>query len=294
MLATDTNTIVNALTGPNPPRTAIPSDDNRQSSADRLTLEAVPLAAPPSSQDIDPEQIPKTLADLNQAVVRSYDLTATKAGDLNIPIFGSIGGNQSRRVVVLERAQYKSVVGKSGTEYELGYAIRLCLTLNKWDVTTKTSLPFLAASAQMGQIEAGWILQVLGLTGARLAEVAAPPTELNVETFVIAKQSLTALINAVNDPSTQFVAYPITAKRSSDQQDQDYRRAAAVAFALSRIARRSTLQDTLNRIRSQDADIDSAIQDVYDVVANGGPGDKPSDQAVRKSLDLLGGIEADV
>ena len=293
---THSQSIVEQLTGPHPPHTAAPF---------AATTDVVPTviigvagAAARSSgmhvTDVDPTEVPKTLDELNAAVTRSYDLSVTRAGELNIPVLGSVGGGYNRRVVVLERAAYKTVTGHSGAEYHLGYAIRLCLTVNKWEANMKVSLPFLAASAQMGQVEAGWMLQVLGLTGTKLAQVAAPPSELNVETFVTAKQSLVALIEAVNDSTTTFTAYQIAKLESAENRDEDLRRGVAKAYALSRIARRSTLQDALNRIGSGDATINDSIRDTYEQLAPGGAADKPSEEAARKSRDLLGRVEADV
>jgi hypothetical protein len=244
--------------------------------------------------DIDTEDVPKTLAELNASVTRSYDLTATRAGDLNIPVAGTISGGYNRRVVVLERAAYKIVTGHSGAEYHLGYAIRLCLTVNKWDTSLKISLPFVAASAQMGQVEASWMLQVLGLAGPKLAAATAPPAELNVETFVIAKQSLQSLIEAVNDKSTVFTAYQIARIESPDRRDEELRRGVARAYALSRIARRWNLADALGRISSGEPVVNDSIRDTYEAIAPGGDTDRPSEEAARKSRDLLGGVEADV
>jgi TPR repeat protein len=289
--SSQTQSIVEELTGPHPPYISeLPA-------AAATGARVIDVAAAPSSRavaDIDPGERPKTLAELTSAMNRSYDLSVTRAGDLNIPVVGSIGGSYNRRVVILERAAYKTVVGHSGAQYHLGYALRLCLTVNKWDANLKASLPFLAASAQMGQIEAGWMLQVLGLAGPRIDAATAPPGELNVETFVIAKQSLTALIEAINDRSTTFSAFQLARIEPVDKQGDDFRRSAARTYAMSRIARRSSLADALDRMRSGDEIVNQSIRDTYEAIAPGGPTDRPTDEAVRKVRELLGGIEADV
>jgi len=263
-----------------PPRVSAPSPER-----------ATAVSSP--GNDIDPLKLPTNLNQLTAAFNRSYDLTLTRAADLSIPVVGSVGGGMNRRVVVLERIAYRPLVGTSGTEYHFGYAIRLCVTVNKWDANMKVSLPFLAASAQMGQVEASWMLQVLGLAGKKVSEVAAPPTELNVETFVLAKQSLTALIAAVNDTSTNFEAYQLATLVPEQKRDEELRRGAAKTYALSRIARRSSLQDALNRIGSDDVVINSSIEDVYNAIADGSPASRPSEAAARKSRELLGSVEAD-
>jgi hypothetical protein len=288
---TEAQAIVDELTGLRPPHVAepfVPSVSRRQVVIGVASEAAAPVA------DVDPSDLPKKLSDLTASVVRTYDLSVTGAGELSIPVVGSIGGGYNRRVVVLERAAYKVVMGHSGAEYHYGYAIRLCLTINKWDANLKVSLPFLAASAQMGQVEAAWMMQILGLAGVKIDEGIAPPNELSVETFVIAKQSLQALIEAVNDPTTVFAAHQIAKLESATIRDEAFRRGVVKAYALSRVARRASLQETLNRLQTGDPVANDSIRDTYDAIAPGGPGDRPSEEAARKARDLLGRIEADV
>lgn len=294
MHSSSTQSIVDELTGPNPPYIGELTDPGATARASRV-IDVATAASPPAPAftDVDPGEKPTTLAELTAAITRSYDLSTTRAGELNIPVVGSMGGSYSRRVVVLERSAYKVAVGHSGAQYHFGYALRLCLTVNKWDVNLKASLPFLAASAQMGQIEASWMLQVLGLSGPKMAAAIAPPGELNVETFVIAKQSLTALIDAINDASTSFSAFQLAKIEPVDKQTDDFRRSVARTFALSRISKRGTLSETLERLRSGDAIINDSIRDTYEAIAPGGPGDRPTDEAMRKSRELLGGVLAD-
>jgi hypothetical protein len=115
------------------------------------------------------------VSELKNAVSRAYDLTVTRAGELNIPILGSVGRSMNRSVVVLGHIAFKSVHGRDRVEQQYGYAFRLCLTVNKWDASGNVGLPCLAASAQMGQIQAYWILQVVGLAGPMIsASIPAP------------------------------------------------------------------------------------------------------------------------
>jgi len=267
-----------------------------------LPIGSDPFAGPPGgypvvqvvpAADVDPAEIPKQLLDLNTAVNRSYDLSLTRAGDLDIPVVGSAGGSTSRRVVVLERTAFKSITGASGAEYQFGYAIRLCVTVDKWDVNAKLTLPFLAASAQIGQVQASWTMQVLGLAGPAIDGALAPPTELNVETFVIAKQSLTALIAAVNDPTTRFAAARLAVITEADARERALRIAAAETFGLARLARRAPLADTLRRFDGLDAELVAAIEDVYEQLG-AGDGERPADAVALRARGLLGRVDADV
>jgi hypothetical protein len=152
----------------------------------------------------DPGEIPQTTDDLEELVSYTYDLTVRRAGEFNIPVVGSVSGGFDRRVVVYEWTRYKEVDGAQEIKCRYGYAIRFCLTVSKWDVQAKLSLPFLSAQAELGNLQASWLMQVRGLVGPKIDAAVLPPQELKVETFVIARQSLEAVIAAIADPSTRF------------------------------------------------------------------------------------------
>src|SRR5690606_32447370 len=133
------------------------------------------------------QEKPTSLDQLPQSYNRVYDLSVASANELSIPVVGSVSGGINRRVVVLERVAFKEIARPSAVHH-WGYAIRLAVTVSKIDARLKLALPVLAASAQLGQIEASWILQVRGLSGPQIDKVDIPMSELNVETFVLAKQ----------------------------------------------------------------------------------------------------------
>jgi hypothetical protein len=242
----------------------------------------------------DPANLPQTLADLASAESRSYDLSVTRAAELNIPVVGSVGGGWERRVVVLERVAYRRLAGGGGDELLYGYAIRLCVTVNKWDGAMKASLPFLAASAQFGQIQASWTLQVLGLSGPAIDKAQLPPSDLDVETFVLAKQSLTALIAAVHDPTTRFAAQCVATVKAADRVETELRQGVARTYALGRIERRVSVDDAIRRMSSADPLVNGAIDDVYTLLGCNTPGARPDDAAAARARTLLGGVRADV
>jgi len=161
---------------------------------------------PVGSESLEPFMSERAikLSDLQEQLNRSYDLTVSAALDLQIPVAGSGSGGFNRRVIVLERAAFNKVEpnDEKDSEKHYGYAIRLCVTVNRWQANSKVSLPFLAASAQLGTIDAQWSLQVIGLKGKAIDHAILPPTELSVETFFLAKQSLEKLVQAINDSST--------------------------------------------------------------------------------------------
>ncbi len=242
--------------------------------------------------DVEPGKLPATLDDLTETVVRSYDLSVTTAAELKIPVIGEVGGGFSRRVVVLEHASYKPIVN-GDFECQFGYVIRFCLTVNKWSADLKVSLPFLAASAQLGIIEGQWLLQVRGLAGAKIDEAALPPTELNVETFVIAKQALTKLIAAVRDPSTKFKAALIASRGTAATDVERLRSDVGRVFGLSSIRQRRRLVDALDRLSTTSAAMQDAVIDIYQNFGVTKPDEKPSSVIAARAGEVLERVNAD-
>jgi hypothetical protein len=240
--------------------------------------------------------LPKTLADLGEAVNRSYDMSITAAADAQIPVAGSASGRLSRRVIVLERAAFSKIPAPTpkDSEKHYGYAIRLCVTVSRWEVTTKVSLPFLAASAQLGTIDAEWILQVIGLAGAAIENATAPPTELNVETFVIAKQSLEKLVGAIRDSTTTFMPKLIAEIRPRDAVNDELRTSVGRSYALSCLERGRTLAEAQDRLDSLDAPMQDALVSIYAEVGNlTNPAEKPAAEVRRRAAELCGKLKTD-
>jgi hypothetical protein len=254
----------------------------------RTRLDAGSLAAGASA-------IPASLDELNSLVVQSYDLSMTAAANLSIPIIGSGGGSVNRRIVILEQSAYRES-DDNGTLLHYGYCVRFCVTVSKWDANLKLTLPFLAASAEVGSISARWTLQILGLSGPKIHDALPPPTELNVEKFVLAKQSLEKIIAAIKDPKTKFKAELIRKIEPEQQRIAAQRLAIAQTYALSCIERGRTLSESIRRAGYDTGDFEyiDAIRDVYYSVGIQDDNSKPGDETRRKARDILNGVKADV
>ena len=241
-----------------------------------------------------PEGPPPALNELGQLRVSTYDLSTTQAGQLGIPIIGSGGAGASRRVVILEWARFKDMPQADGSNLRFGYAIRFCLTVNKWNANMKISLPFLSAQAELGAIEASWMLDVNGLAGPKINAAAIPPKQLNVETFVLAQQSIEKLIAAAEDPTTQFIAGTIIARTEPGSPEVRLRRAAVQTFALSSILRGRQEAKALPALSTPTAEDMDALHDTYVELGIMGVGDIPVQQQRDRARAILNGIEADV
>lgn len=238
--------------------------------------------------------LPTTIADLGRIEVRSYDLSITAAADMSIPVIGSAGGAVNRRIVVLEQTAYREIK-ENETRVHYGYAVRFCVTVSRWDANLKLSLPFLAASAEIGSIEAQWTLQILGLAGRKIQESLLPPTELNVEKFVLAKQSLEKIIAAIQDPGTIFRAEVIRRIEPDEQRLRAQRIGVVQTYALSCIERGRSLSESARRA-GYDADFIAmeALRDIYRGTGIQDANAKPGEEARRKAHEILSGVKADV
>ena len=239
------------------------------------------------------DRLPKSLDDLNETSVRSIDLSVTAAMSLSIPVAGSVSGGYNRHVVVLEQYAVKHI-DYNGLRYDYGYAIRFCITVSNWSANMKASLPFLAASAEIGSVQAQWMLDIKGLGGKRIREILPPPTELNVEKFVLVKQKLSEIISAMDDPSTQFM--PELINTPEDIQANQYRISTAQAYALSCIKDGWPLKEALIKLGSAEEELTlDAIRDVYrDFAGLEDETKKPTPDTIYKAKQVLGKIKAAV
>lgn len=254
----------------------------------------IPLGGDVQVKGIDPKDIPQKLSDLDELISFTYDLTVSRALELNIPVIGSGSGGFDRRVVVLEWTRYKALFDEKHVEHRYGFVIRFCLTVNKWDAKARISLPFLTAQAELGSIEASWMMQVRGLAGPKIDEVILPPQELRVETFVIAKQSLEKAINAVNDATTQFKPGIVLAKIDPTSPEVAYWLSAVKAYGLSSVRRGRTGAAAQARLGSSDPAANDAITEVYNSLGVKDPTQSPSSEARDRASQILRGISADV
>lgn len=242
---------------------------------------------------VDPNDIPKKMSELGRLLSRSYDVTVRYAGQLNIPVIGNISGGFNRRVVVYEWSRSKDVSGTDGKTYRFGYSIRFCTTVSRWDATMNLSLAFLSAQAELGNISAAWLMEINGLSGAEVDKLVLPPDKLDVETFVLAKQSIEKIPAAVNDDSTTFLPGALVAVIDPISRQRSLYLAAVQAYAVHSVGRGRTLRDTVRRLNSTSADVNDTITEVYNYFGISDPGQKPDSLARQAASETLQGLRVD-
>jgi len=242
-------------------------------------------------EGVNLSDIPKNLNELGELLSYSYDLSIKRAGELNIPVIGGeVSGSLDRRVVVLEWTRYKSLLDSARKEFRYGYAIRFCLTVDKWQAAGQVRLPFLAAQAEMGNIKAQWLMQIRGLSGPKIDAVVLPPQELNVSTFVLAKQSLESAINAVNDQTTQFISGTLLATIDPTKPETEYWLAVIRTFALSGVLRGKTQSEVIGKLQGTDFKAHDTVAEIYNYLGVTDPNAKPSPNACERAKQILHGI----
>jgi hypothetical protein len=252
-----------------------------------------PLGVDSDCPGCDPAEIPQSLSDLGELLSYTYDMTVRRAGELNIPVVGGVSGGFDRRVVVYEWTRYKELSGTNGIKCRYGYVIRFCLTVSHWDVKAKVSLPFLSAQAELGNIQASWLMQVRGLSGPKIDAQILPPQELKVETFVIARRSLADVIGAVSDQSTKFHPGIVTARVDPNSPEVAYWQAVVRAFAVDSVRRGRKRADAQARLGSTDAGDADVIGEVYEFFGVPDPTAEPGAGARENALRLLRGVRVD-
>lgn len=244
--------------------------------------ETEPAGAVSRSAAIGETKVPQSLDDLEQTVSRAYDMTLSKAVTMGIPVAGSMRGGDSRRVIVLERASFSVVERPDGVSEQWGYAIRFCATVNRRDADLRLSLPFLAASAELGHIEAQWMLHVIGLAGTEIDAASITPTDLDVETFVLAKQGLERLITAVRSEGTRFHAKRLARLTVQNNALSTYRTQVASAIAIGAIARGARLEKLEREF--EDSMLLDHIRETYAAIQAQCDEDRVDAQLLAKSI----------
>ena len=239
---------------------------------------------------VDPQEIPQSRRELGELISYSYDLSVRKAAALNIPVVGTVSGGLNRRVIVLEWTRFKSLFDDARIEYRYGYVIRFCLTVNKWDMQSQLRLPFLTAQAEIGNIQASWLMQIRGLTGPKIDAAVLPPQELKVETFVIAKQSLEKIITAANDADTTFIPGILLSKINPSTPENEYWLSAVRAFALFNIRSGKSRSAVIAKLGNNDPGVVDEIEEVYINLGLEDPIQIPSANIREKAKSILHGI----
>jgi hypothetical protein len=174
------------------------------------------------------------VSELSEVQSRSYSLTSDMAGKLKIQV-AELSASRSSSVSVLEWSKHKDIQQDDGSIHRWGCAARFCVSVNKMQGQGSMALPFLAAEAQLGKIEAQWTMQLRGVSGEKIEKLVLPPSPLDVETYVVANQAMSQIAATFHDDTT--VLKPMFLHRLETRSgDEQHRDAALRTFILSGMA----------------------------------------------------------
>ncbi len=231
---------------------------------------------------------PATLNDLTNEDTFVSLLSVEAAASLGIP-FGSAESKTARRIVVQEYAKYRDIM-EGTTAVRWGVGVRWIVNVKILNTEAKiSSVPMVAASAQVGFVEATARFQVLGIASPEVTKAIPAPTDLNTETYVELKQALLKIKALIYEQATtirpQVLAITADAPETSERS---YEGALAVAWALTKISEGRTLLRAQTEYEKSSAFFREEVKSVYiDVASTSDANSKPSDEARAKARRIL-------
>jgi hypothetical protein len=223
----------------------------------------------------------------------TYSLNRSAAASLNI--YGAASLNASDRVVLYQFMFYKDIVDGSGKSVaRCGAGISLALKVSNFEGKFSTSLPFLAATAQLQQAEVAYDLGTFGMSGAGVN--AAIPTASRVGTFnadayAALLQAIDGIQKAAATNMPPVVVTPRLVAIASDSPLIGFSRQISIqAMALAQISRGKKCSQAKTEITSRDGATDALIDELYtNAVGRKACTDdvQPSDANRKEAADLL-------
>jgi hypothetical protein len=238
------------------------------------------------------DQYPKNIKDLTSENIFTSILSVDAAAELKIP-FGDASGKFSRRIFIMEYLKYVDME-KEGGKVRYGVGIRAVSNFKLLSGKAKTSsLPFIAASAELGFIEATLSFDVLGLQSQKITDAIPSPSRLDVETYTLIGKAFDKIKKLVWDNDTIVSPRILSVMGSSHFEDESlYDESVAVCWALTRIKNREKLGDALKDIQDESEQFIETVRRVYSNIANITENDgKPDNRESRNADQILMGLE---
>jgi hypothetical protein len=146
-------------------------------------------------------QVPGTLAELTNADTLIYSLSVNAAASLGIPL-GKIQMEGKVTVFVQDFAQYEEIIdGVQKVRYgiTIRYAVAFRQLAGSFNIST---MPAIAAAAQLNFAEATAKFSVLGMTSARIVKAIPVVPKLDVEAYTLFAQSMKDIKDLIFESDT--------------------------------------------------------------------------------------------
>lgn len=256
--------------------------DDQVGEAPQSTLP--PLGSRPFASIPNCATIP-TATELDELDKRRFESDASFAGSLSQGLFSGSGGGR-RLVVVEDFYRGKYCTAPSGERLLYGAAVRLRVGISEIKAEMKLTLPFIAASAEVGSARAFYHLSVRGYTGPDIADLIPEPGDFNVETYVGLMDKITKIQKLLTSDIANIKPVRLAVELPDNDAGFVLRSSVGTTWALSQIADGKNLNDALHAYQWSD-EASSAITATYHKL-DIADGNQPHGDATRAAQALLG------
>jgi hypothetical protein len=261
---------------------------NAHSAPVHKDLAGAHVAATPQ---VPAEQVP-TPADLDSWRWEQHRLETDLAGSLGFSV-GMGKGSRNSRTLVAEFSRSKAVAAGDGFA-RYGVAARLVVNVKNLAANTNLTLPFVAAQAQYGHLEAYADITVEGYAGKEAGDLFPPFSTFDVETYAKMMDALTAMKGAIGENEDKIRPVQLWAWGDVPDEGLDAKLARAVgtAWALTALAGGHSLAEAVDAYRDADDVIaTSAVEALYGALEISDRDAKPSAEMKQRAKRHLDGYE---
>jgi hypothetical protein len=253
------------------------------------------MAPSEAAEGREPEIIdpPQGASDLGQRIFSDGVASFSAAAELGVPGLGSGDAKKRNLLWVREEARWKVCRTSGGTKVRVGVAARQVVRISSTEASVKLSLPWLAASATLGQLEASQTVTVAGYVGDLPRDSRPKWSELGVESYQAALGRFEKLTDHVFKDTANF--RPELLGEFTWSSSAEVGQAVGTLWAMMQIARRVNCIAAVERLPEAFRDSDDAQQAVKDAYRNaadqeGCNTEGPSQEASARAVAELRGI----
>jgi hypothetical protein len=241
------------------------------------------LGSPLATLVADCAEVPLA-SELDEIDKSHFESDATFAGSLAQGLFSA--NASGRRIVVVEDFyRGKHCLGPSDQRILYGSAVRLRVGVSNFTGDIKLTLPFIAASAEVGSARAQYHLSVRGYKGTAIAELIPEPGDFDVQSYVGLIEKIAAIQKLITQDIDNVVPVRLGIE-APDNPQAVLRSSVGTVWALGQIADGRGLAEAL-RAFDWSSEASSAITSTYTSLQVGAD-ERPHGDAIRTTQGLLG------
>jgi hypothetical protein len=210
--------------------------------------------------------VPSSINDLFNEDVFTSQLSINVATQLKIP-FGASDNSLSRKIFIQEYAKFKDInVDEKYVRW--GVSIRWIINIKIINTSAEiSSLPMVAAAAQVGYINATARFQVVGLNSSKITSLIPAPAELNIETYMEMKNAFSSIKALIHDSSTSVKPQILSVLAEVPEEDENkFDEAIAITWALLCFKKGKSMTDSF--INKKSKSFNDVVKTTYTMLMN--------------------------